>query len=275
MRLIVTIIGQQNKPVAGANVSVTDPLTKNNFSFISDANGNVWIEIPDPYVWEYGVSSIPVTVTAPGYAILIVTQRLDLTTQNKNVIYQLEKQTGNFPFWLIAIAVFLVMQYRKKTGKVGKLNETDVKTIILATGGVIGFVLLKQLLEFLGVWDSGETKQLDQSASDPNSFWNPTFWQTKPAYIQWTAPLTEAQAKALAQNLYDYISWTGDKEEEIKAIFRGLRAQSSVSYISFVFNQMFQKDLLSFLRGGWWPFDGLSDADLFEINTFISKLPKY
>lgn len=274
MNIYATVLNKENKPIAGVVATIADPVLKTTVNFVTDANGQFWFSIPDAYIWEYGVSSVTVTLQAPGYAVNIITQRVNLVEQNKNVTYIMEGGQ-KFPKWVVLLVVSALLLYRKQTKKVGALSDQDVKNLMLLTGGVIGFALLKQLLEFLGVWQSKEEKQLDEISTNPNSFWNPNFWQTKPSYVNWTAPLTQTQATQISQELYSSINWYGDDEDKIKGIFRTFRAQSSVSYVAYIFQSLYQKDLLSFLRGGTPPFEGLSDTDVFEINNFISQLPKY
>lgn len=258
---------------------VTDSKTgqpvKNAFVQAIDTNtGQLWYEpiaLDQTAMFEvepqqgYGVK-----ITAIGYKDLIVNAATLAASQDGQIMMQ-----QSFPTAVVLMALLAIYAYRKKSGKVGKLDQQDIKNIMLATGGIIGFALIKQLLEFLGIWTSREEQQLDNAATNPNSFWNPNFWRTKPAYIEWTAPITDQEAQALAKQIYNSISVFNDNETAIKAIFRQFRAQSSVSYLAAWFAQLYNRDLLSFLRGGTWPMDGLSDADLNEINIFISKLPKY
>jgi hypothetical protein len=193
----------------------------------------------------------------------------DLINLGSGVKIQLQK---TFPFALIAIALIAINTYIKQNKKVGALNEQDIKNIMLATGGILAFSLIKQLLEFLGIWQSREDQQLEDAATNPNSFWNPNFWQLSNTY---TYALTNQQAQYYAQQLYESLSTWGDDEDKIKGIFRQMRTQANVSFIAFWFQRTYNKDLLNYLRTGHFPTYGLSTSDMAEINSYISKLPKF
>jgi len=151
-----------------------------------------------------------------------------------------------------------------------KLNQQEKIVLIGAAAvGVLYFGLLNPLLHFLGVKTSQDTVSLDQQATDPGSFWNPNF------YKQISSPilLTRASGEALARSLYDCFGMFNDDEEQAKGIIKSLSFQTQLSYLADVFYQLYQQDLLSFLRGGNWPQDRLSDADVNELTKFVQKLP--
>lgn len=179
---------------------------------------------------------------------------------------------------LIAAFMLYKASSKKKGKKVGALTAEDTKIILMLGGGVIAFVLLKQILEFLGIWDSGNKKKLNQLAADPNSFWSPTFWQRiNPSNTGWTYALTEDQAKALIKQIKGAFGILNDSPEQVKAVFRSLQTKANASFIAWEFQKTDGTDLLAYLRngGGLLPWDGLSDADILQINDYINSLPNY
>lgn len=217
-------------------------------------------------------------LTAPGYKSLSIP--LNILFQSQDGVLYMEKQ---FPAWLIVATVAAIAA--GSSNKVGSpaaaatvvknLNLEKVSPVVkYAAGGVLLFFIYKSLV-WWGVLRSGDTINLDNTATNPNSFWNPNFYKTKPSYVEWTAPITYNDAVYLAKQLYDAFGWVNDNEEQAIAVFKTFRAQSSVSYLADVFAQLYGQDLLTFLRGGNWPQDRLSDADVQTINAYISRLPKY
>ncbi len=127
----------------------------------------------------------------------------------------------------------------------------------------------------LGLIKDKDEVDLDRAVTDPDSWWNPAFYLTKPASIPYTRPISTAQAVTMADAIYDAMGWFDDTEEAVKGVFRQLPSQAAGSFLCAVFLQRYNADLLDFLRGGNWPYDRLSDADVNEINQFVNRLPKY
>ena len=151
-----------------------------------------------------------------------------------------------------------------------KLDKNEKLIILGALGiGVLYFGLLNPLLHFLGVKTSADSISLDQQAANPGSFWQPYFYKN----ISNPILLTRASAEALANEIYNSAGFWNDDEDKVKAIFKSLRFQTQVSFLSDIFYQLYGADLLSWLRGGLWPQDRFSDADISEITKFLSKLP--
>lgn len=184
-------------------------------------------------------------------------------------------ENKNIPIWAILAVAAAVIIYRKKRKKVGAFNMGDLLPIALILGGVLAFDVIKRILEALGLWDSKDTKELDDVSSDPSSAWNPNFWKQKPSNVAWTYAITTTQALQYAKEIYDSFGAFDDCEECAKGVFRQLRTKANVSFLADNFQQKYGKDLLDFLRGGLWPKDRLSDADVAEINRYIQQLPNY
>lgn len=163
----------------------------------------------------------------------------------------------------------------KYTGGLQVFNDPVVKYVTLGIGLVVvgkAFGVLDKVLEALGFQDSAAKRHLDESAGNAASFWTPTFWQNSPTGA---LLLTSAAAEQDVSDIYSAIGWFNDDEDAVKGVFRRLKTQSQVSYLADYFEKKYHQDLLSFLRGGNWPQDRLSDADVNELDAFVSSLPKY
>lgn len=178
----------------------------------------------------------------------------------------LQKQ---FPYWMIVLVLSAYFLYTKKSGKVGKMNTDDIKNIFLIIGGVLGIALIKQIMDKLGL---GADPGADDSVN-LGSAWNPTYWQQ---FNNFTYVINEATALNYAKTIHDAFTVFQDDYNRIASVFRLLRTKANVSYLSFVFNNYYQEDLLSFLKdgGGVLPWDGLSQTHLQELVTLVNNLPK-
>lgn len=182
---------------------------------------------------------------------------------------------STIPLTSILIVLAAVTLYRRKTKKVGKLSTDDIYPIMLIVGGLIAFSVIKEILEGLGIWDSQDSKTLDNASTDPDSWWNPNFWKTKPSNIPYTNPITTTTARQLANTIYNSFSWYNDNEEQAISVFKSLPSRAAGSFLAEVFANDHGQDMLTFLRGGTWPQDRLSDADVNEVNRYVNNLPKY
>lgn len=261
MRIEGYIYGENNQPVK-AVVSLVDP------------SGVQVIEIlpGEKYTIDAGndAGSLKVIFSAQGYKS-IETTILQLQSGGSNIHLEKSNQT----VWMLLIALGLLYTFSSRKKSVGKLQTSDIIPILLIAGAVIGFSFIKQLLEGLGIWDSKDTKQLDDDAASGSNWWNPSYYKTKPAYVSYTNPITKSRADQLAKYLYDQFNFLNDDEEAAIAVFKSLPSQAAGSYLSESFRDMFGVDMLSWLRGGNWPQDRLSDADVNTINTYMKSLPKY
>lgn len=120
----------------------------------------------------------------------------------------------------------------------------------------------------LGI-DTPEKKSLDAQAVNPSSFWDAKYWKT----FANAKVLTMVSAERLCRDLYDCFGIFNDDEERAIAILKTVKYKTQVSFLSEVFQKLYQQDLLTFLRGGVYPVDRLSDADVALINSYYSKLP--
>lgn len=238
-------------------------------------------ELYYPYeTWPAGIYAINVAdeylnsgglfIKKPGYKDARVSFAT-LAYYNSDIV--LEKSNGMLLLAAGAGALYLITRENKKS--MGKITKEDAQTGVIIAGGVLGWVVIKKVLEALGIFADQAQVNLDAAATDPKSFWNPQYWQTLPAGQQYTRPITLDQAKVLCTQIYNAITWYNDNEEAVKAVFRSLPSRAAASFVCYVFSAMYGEDLLSWLRGGNWPQDRLSDEDVFEITQFVNRLPAY
>lgn len=195
----------------------------------------------------------------------------DLQSSGSNI--HLEKSNNTVVLLLIALGLLYAFSNRKKS--VGRFQATDVIPFLIIAGAVLGFSFIKQFLEKLGIWDSRDTKQLDETETTADNWWNPNFYKTKPAHVAYTNPITKSRADQLAKYLYDQFNFLNDDEDSAIAVFKSLPSQAAGSFLSESFRDIYGVDMLSWLRGGIWPQDRLSDADVNTINRYMMTLPKY
>jgi len=148
-------------------------------------------------------------------------------------------------------------------------NNLDMKTVLIG-GAVIGVLFFgNKLLKAIGIFKSEESKAIDEYAASSGNFWSPSWYKTNSNNI-----MTRASADVLARTIWDSIGMFNDNEEKVKGVFKSLKSQGQVSYLAEVFFLIYNEDLLTFIRGGYWPYDALSDADVFEITRYLQTLPK-
>ena len=143
------------------------------------------------------------------------------------------------------------------------------------------FIILKPILNKLGITKSEKEKAIITETENPNSAFNKTFWRTY-FYQGGVAPngrkpITAAMlAKATknAKNVYNSFGYFVDDEARIKAAFKNCISKSDVSLLSFEFSRLYNTDLLKYLSEGIGilPQNGLSDQDIIEIVNFVNKL---
>jgi len=149
-------------------------------------------------------------------------------------------------------------------------TKDNIKPILYIAGGLLVLSAVSKLFQSIGIFKSPETKNIDQISDTQDTFWSPNFWKK---YTTFNYSLTQAQAIDYLQQIQDSFGLFNDCEECVKGVFRKMRTKANVSYLADVFQRQGNGDLFTWLRGGWWPQDRLSDADLNEINSFLSQLP--
>jgi hypothetical protein len=151
------------------------------------------------------------------------------------------------------------------------MDKTLQKQLIIGgtVAGLLYFGVLNPLLKWLGIKDDQDSTTLNNAASNPQSFWSPLFWKNQRSPII----LTAASAEGIARTIYDSFGVFNDYEEQAIGALKSLHYQTQVSYLAEVFFKLYSMDLITFLRGGSWPQDRLSDSDVADLNSYLSKLP--
>lgn len=212
-----------------------------------------------------------VAVTADDFLSLFSDSEL-----SNGITVVMERGMGGIAPLLIASAGILFLVFRKKKKAVGKISAGDVTPFILIGGALLAFSAVNKLFTFLGIFRSKDTKNLDQEASNPNSPWSPNYWIVwKEKGVKWSYAIDEPTAYAWLEELRDAFGWFNDCEECAIAVLKRCRTKSNLSFLAWVFQKYWGEDLLTYLRGGWWPEDRLSDEDVNTIDKYISKLPNY
>lgn len=256
-----------------------------NGELIDLANGKVISTIKDSV--DAQIHSVDVPAAQLGVAfhkfgyktIKSTVDQLQLLPDPKTIYF--EKGVGTeILFTAAGLAALLAFYYSRKNKKVGafdaKKGEGIILVIALGVSAFLAYKLVKKILDFLGVTKSEASQGLDNASTNPNAFWNPNFWQTiKPANAAYSYAISYDTAAEWAKTLYDSFGIFNDNEEQAIGVFKQCRTQANASYLCYVFQHLYGEDCLSFLRGGWWPQDRLSDADVYTINNYVNALPKY
>lgn len=277
-------VGTEGRPQSGAVLGeVVDaktgaPVIGVRLRLYDLLSGEVFSDVSDPTTNQFSISSSQY----PDFQLGVEFSRNGYKTM-KTSVAQLQgiDQVALMPvgpqLWLALAAIAALVyfaQARKKA--VGSVSVADVMPFLLIGGGILAFSVVKKILESLGIWDSQATKDLDAAANNPNSFWSPTYWQTvNPSNTGWTYAINRTTADAWAAEIYNSFGVFNDCEECAIAVFKRCRTKANCSFLAYAFQAAYGEDLLTFLRGGWWPQDRLSDSDVAVINDYINRLPNY
>ncbi len=176
--------------------------------------------------------------------------------------------------WMIPIVLgvaFALINKKRKKGKVGKIDRSDVMTIFMVVGGMIAFNLIRKILEMFGLGGDGKIKDQQQ---DPGSPWKPDYYKQFDSY---TYAITQHDAEGGSYLIYNAFSVFQDDYNQIMSVFSKMRTKANVSYLADIFQRIYHEDLLTFLSngGGILPWDGLSTSHLNTIIDMVSRLPTH
>lgn len=153
-------------------------------------------------------------------------------------------------------------------------DKINVNTVLVVAGGLIGFTMVTKLLAQFGLWTGPGGQATQQEQANPNSPWKPAFYKSSPAgsYL-----LTVDTATAFSKTIHNAFTVFNDDFNAIMSVFSALKTKSQLSFLSDVFQQRYNEDLLSFLKdgGGILPWDGLSDTHLKVLTDLVNHLPQY
>lgn len=149
--------------------------------------------------------------------------------------------------------------------------------IYLAGAGLLYFGILKPVLNKLGITKSAEDRVIENQTNLPNNInpFSPEFYKKAPGG---SLLLKVSFADQLAERLHKAMGYFTDDEAVIFSVFRSLRTQSQVSFLSDRFQQIYKTDLLEYLKRGdnnWNPGAGLNESELNTVISIVNKLPKY
>lgn len=134
------------------------------------------------------------------------------------------------------------------------MKETTKEKLILAAAVALGIIiiiggnkLINTTLQTLGLSPDKSDVDADkaETAADKLGYFNPAFIRNCPPG---TLLLTAKNAQVKSYNIYNAIGIIYDNPERIKAAFSNIVTKSQVSHLATVFKQLYNKDLLSFLR---------------------------
>lgn len=243
--------------------------------FMNGAGFGVHILVPDGN-FSIDVSLDPNTYfifSCPGYALLYANTVDILANGSDNYNAFLTVLTSNAGKTILPLAAGLgLFLLANKKNKVGAVTKENAMPFVYFGGAIIGYIVLRKLLIELHLIDSPETKVLDAASNDPTSFWNPNYYKQ---FTTFTYSITRAEAEQLVRQIEDSFGPVNDCEECAIAVFHTLKTKAQVSYLSDIFYQQTSNDLLTYLRGGSWPEDRLSDTDVAGLQSFINNLPTH
>lgn len=267
-----TIRDAKGAPIPGASVSFVTDTGETRVSFPVDAAGH-W-SLDSEFDGDLLQPGIVARFSAPGFTYYGISAPLLQPTFDVTLA---KKVSPVLYLGLGAAAAIMISSRGKK--RVAGIKSEDVRTGVYIVGGIIIISVLTKGLQKLQIFDSPEKKKLDQTVSDPGSYWTPNYWQNiNPSGTGWAFSFTEQQAKDWLTNLINNtFGVIYDSPENALAIFKQLRTKANVSYMAYVLQQWKSQDLLTLLRngGGWFPWDGLSDANVTLITNYTDSLPDY
>lgn len=154
-------------------------------------------------------------------------------------------------------------------------QQTNYTPWVIAAGvGLAYFGVLDPLMKKLGIKKDDNEILVDDTinqGSAKNPF-DPNFWRVAPAGA---LLLHNYDGFLLCDKIYRAFGPVNDDEETPIGVIRGLKTQSQVSYLSYLFLQRYGQDLLTFLKGGNWPEDRLSAEDVATIIRVVKDKPPY
>ena len=153
-------------------------------------------------------------------------------------------------------------------------NNIDPNTLIIGGVAIFGLVVARKILIQFGLLGGRGAAEVQQQLSNPNSPWKPQFYKSAPAG---SALLRRSTAETYAKIIYDALNWYADDTAKVNGVFAALATQSQVSFLSDVFRQSYNADLLSYLQEGsdTFPWNGLADDELLKITNLVDRLPQY
>lgn len=186
-----------------------------------------------------------------------------------------KNNSSALPLLLLGALAIAGSQKKKVSGPVISNKGETALLIGVAAVGFLGFDIVKKMLESIGLWKSQAVKDVQDEIQNPNSPFSPNFWKAAPAGA---LLLNTATCQQYLETLTQAFGPFDDDESVATGIFKQMKTQSQVSFFSDYFSKNIfppGPDLLTWLRGGAWPNDRLSAAELDDIVKYVKNLPKY
>jgi hypothetical protein len=157
-------------------------------------------------------------------------------------------------------------------------NFIKENSALLLAAGVIFITynsVLKPLLESLGLTKSAGEVNVSAENQNPNSAWNPLFWQKAPSG---SLILTQNTTNQFIDTIYNSVGYIYDDFNAVLGVFKQLKSKSQVSYLVDAFNKSKNADLLTWLLGGGifsYPSDRYSAEQVNQLIQLVNNLPNY
>ena len=124
--------------------------------------------------------------------------------------------------------------------------------VIVIIIAVAGKSILDSILEAIGLKDTAEDKKrnadVKKAVQNSTAFFSPLYFQQKPeGYKEAIDRINMNKARETAKKIYNSIGYIYDSPEKTRAAFSQLKYKFDVSKVAQVFQNDYQKDLLTFL----------------------------
>jgi hypothetical protein len=268
--------------VPSASISLADSAGKYlGVGVISDSGGQFYINnsllVPGTMLVITSVGYVPVSYEIYKAADNVTLRMGRDMKELPDVIAPVRPKVNKTVLLGAGALLFLLATKDKAKRKVsgilpgGQLMENLFPVILI--GGM--YIVIKygpDILEKLGLKQSKDEKDTESAVSDPNSYWDPSFWKKG-------GTGTLILKGQMVADLMTLLEWSfgafNDDEAAVINAFKTFKTQSQLSYFADQFQQKKGKRLADWLFSDSWPDDRLSLSEMAEINKYIEKLPKY
>ena len=163
-------------------------------------------------------------------------------------------------------------------------KENEKLFINLAIIAVAYFGIIKPILNKTGITTSAtergeesEIKKIETAPPESNPF-DPKYYKSAAARRAGALLLYSAKATELSRIIYNAMGYFSDDESAVYSVFRSLQTKSQVSFLSEKFRQLYNIDMLEFLKRGknqYNPASGLNTSEIATVINIVNNLPKY
>lgn len=161
------------------------------------------------------------------------------------------------------------------------MNDKDkselAKYAILGIGGYLFFQYVTNQFKsgvsnLFGNENTTDTVPIKKELLSINSPFSPNFYKSAPVG---SLLLTRLTADNFSKQILDSVGFFKDDFALVLGVFRQLKTQSQVSFLSDRFLAISGYDLLTWLLGDTWPDDRFNSEQVNQILTIVKQLPKY